>query len=43
MMQCYNCYEEVNWLAPDSRCGKCTHMTPEEIQGIEECDSVEDD
>jgi hypothetical protein len=32
---CYQCEKEVNWLAPDGRCGKCTRHTPEEIQGIE--------
>lgn len=30
---CYQCEEEVEWLAPDSRCGDCTGYTPEEIRG----------
>jgi hypothetical protein len=40
-MRCYQCDEEVKWLAPDSRCGDCTRLTPEEVQGevpIEELD-----
>jgi hypothetical protein len=32
-MKCYQCDEVTNWLAPDSRCGNCTRLTPEEIQG----------
>lgn len=39
-MICYQCDEETNWLAPDSRCKNCTRLTPEEIRG-EEC--IEDD
>lgn len=30
---CYQCDKEVQWLAPDSRCGECTRWTPEEIRG----------
>lgn len=30
---CYQCYEVVNWLAPDGRCAKHTRLTPEEIRG----------
>lgn len=32
-MKCYQCEEEVNWLAPDSRCKNCTHLTPEQVMG----------
>ena len=39
VMRCYQCDEEVNWLAPDARCGNCTRLTPEEIRG-EECIEV---
>lgn len=35
MMICYECLGETNWLAPDGRCGKCTHYSPEEIQGLQ--------
>jgi|GEM_PF-5214676 len=28
---CYQCDKPVNWLAPDSRCKDCTHLTPEEL------------
>lgn len=31
--QCYACDEQVNWLAPDGRCYRCTRSTIEEIQG----------
>ena len=30
---CYQCDAQVNWLAPDSRCYRCTRMTAEEITG----------
>ena len=33
-MRCYECEEEVKWLADDSRCKDCTRLTPEEVQGI---------
>ena len=32
-LTCYQCDAETTWLAPDSRCGKCTQFTPEEIRG----------
>ena len=32
---CYQCDKEVNWLAPDSRCGDCTRWTPEQVRGEE--------
>lgn len=28
---CYQCDRPVTWLAPDSRCGDCTRLTPEEL------------
>lgn len=31
-LRCYECDRLVNWLAPDSRCKKCTRMLPEEIK-----------
>lgn len=30
---CYQCDKHVMWLAPDSRCIRCTKYTPEEIRG----------
>ena len=30
---CYQCDKLVDWLAPDSRCPKCTRITPEELTG----------
>ena len=30
---CYQCGTTTAWLAPDSRCGRCTNWTPEEIRG----------
>lgn len=33
MKTCYQCEKETEWLAPDSRCGKCTRLTPEEVRG----------
>jgi len=30
---CYQCEKEVDWLAPDSRCGDCTGYTVDEIRG----------
>lgn len=35
MKECYQCGKEVQWLAPDSRCGDCTRLTPEQVQGID--------
>lgn len=35
MKTCYQCDKEVEWLAPDSRCGDCTRLTPEQIIGEE--------
>ena len=32
-LRCYQCDAATTWLAPDSRCGKCTHYTPEEVRG----------
>lgn len=36
---CYQCDRLAPWLAPDSRCAKCTRLTPEEVRG----DAREDD
>ena len=33
MKYCYQCDKATTWLAPDSRCGDCTRLTPEEVQG----------
>lgn len=33
MKTCYQCEEETEWLAPDSRCGQCTRLTPEQVKG----------
>lgn len=33
MKYCYQCDKATEWLAPDSRCGDCTRLTPEEVQG----------
>ncbi len=33
LKECYQCEQPTTWLAPDSRCGKCTRYTPEEIRG----------
>ncbi len=33
MEKCYQCGKQTEWLAPDSRCRECTHLTPEEIRG----------
>ena len=33
MKHCYQCDKATEWLAPDSRCGECTRLTPEEVQG----------
>lgn len=30
---CYQCDKHVAWLAPDSRCKDCTHVTPDELKG----------
>jgi hypothetical protein len=30
---CYQCDAEVIWLAPDSRCWKCTRVSPEDAEG----------
>lgn len=30
---CYQCGKTVTWLAPDSRCGDCTRLTPDEVRG----------
>ena len=35
MKSCYQCDKEVQWLAPDSRCGDCTRLTPEQVRGEE--------
>ena len=32
-MHCYECEEEVKWLADDGRCKDCTRLTPEEVEG----------
>lgn len=34
MKYCYQCDKATEWLAPDSRCGDCTRLTPEEVQGV---------
>ena len=31
---CYQCEKEVEYLFDDSRCGKCTRITPDEVQGL---------
>lgn len=41
-MICYNCEAETEWLADDSRCGKCTRLTVGEIVG-EATDSEADE
>ena len=28
--QCYGCLEYVTWLAPDSRCSRCTRLSPDD-------------
>lgn len=33
LLTCYQCDLSVTWLAPDSRCGDCTHLTPDEVRG----------
>ncbi len=30
---CYQCDAPVSYLFPDGRCGKCTRLTTEEVQG----------
>lgn len=35
MKECYQCEKQVHWLAPDSRCGDCTRLSPEQITGEE--------
>lgn len=35
MKSCYQCDKEVQWLSPDSRCGDCTRLTPEQVRGEE--------
>ena len=30
---CYQCAARVTWLADDSRCSRCTRLTPDEIIG----------
>ena len=37
--ECYECERKVNYLFPDSRCGDCTRVTPEELRG----DPTDDD
>lgn len=32
-MICYQCEEEVVYLFADSRCHKCTRLTPDEVLG----------
>jgi hypothetical protein len=42
--ECYQCENEVEWLAPDGRCGNCTGWTPEEIRGeVEYPEDIYDD
>jgi hypothetical protein len=31
LKRCYQCDALVGWLAPDSRCSRCTRFTPEEL------------
>ncbi len=33
MQICYQCEAETEYLFDDSRCSKCTRLTPEEIRG----------
>lgn len=33
LLTCYQCGKTVTWLAPDSRCGDCTRLTPDEVRG----------
>ena len=33
--ECYQCGERVNYLFQDSRCIKCTRITPDELRGSE--------
>lgn len=30
---CYQCDQDVTWLAPDGRCASCTRTTPAEVTG----------
>lgn len=34
IITCYQCDKIVTWLAPDSRCGDCTRLTPDEVRGV---------
>ena len=43
--RCYQCDKPVSYLFPDSRCGDCTRLTPDQIRGdepIEDEDEYED-
>lgn len=40
--QCYGCLEYVAWLAPDSRCSRCTRLSPDEVQQTMESISEND-
>jgi hypothetical protein len=33
--RCYQCYKHTSYLFPDGRCGNCTHVTPEELTGVQ--------
>ena len=40
-MNCYQCDKAVKYLFPDSRCGACTRLTPEEVQGVAQAPASE--
>ena len=33
MTRCYQCVKEVDYAFGDSRCWRCTRLTPEEVRG----------
>ena len=35
MKTCYVCDKDTQWLDPQSRCGECSQLTPEQIRGEE--------
>lgn len=41
-MYCYQCDQEVLWLAPDGRCACCTRCTPEELLGVHNYEEYEE-
>lgn len=34
MSYCYQCDKQVNYLFDDGRCGECTRLTQEEVEGF---------